>query len=73
MEERVDPSPHLPIFGSFNSAVDKDMMSKVLTKLEIQFSDGVEKNVGKEEIAHFEQFLLFPQCFQNLSVVHVLK
>ena len=25
--------------------------------------------VGKEEIAHYEQFLLFPQCFQKLSVV----
>ena len=24
-----------------------------------------ENNVGKEEIAHYEQFLLFPQCFQK--------
>ena len=24
--------------------------------------------VGKGEIAHYEQFLLFPQCFQKLSV-----
>ena len=23
------------------------------------------ENVGKEEIAHYEQFLLFPQCFQK--------
>ena len=25
--------------------------------------------VGKEEIARYEQFLLFPQCFQKLSLV----
>ena len=39
----------------------------------IQFSDGEESIVGKEEIAHYEQFLLFPQCFQKLSVVVALK
>ena len=25
----------------------------------------VENTVGKEEIARYEQFLLFPQCFQK--------
>ena len=30
-----------------------------------QFSDRVENTVGKREIAHYEQFLLFPQCFQK--------
>ena len=39
----------------------------------IQFCDWVENIVGKEEIARHEQFLLFPQCFQKLSVVGVLK
>ena len=39
----------------------------------IQFSDWVENVVGKEEIACYEQFILFPQYFQKLSVVHVLK
>ena len=34
-------------------------------------SDSVENIVGKGGIAHYEQFLLFPQCFffQNMSVV----
>ena len=27
----------------------------------------------KEEIARYEQFLLFPQCFQKLSVVDASK
>ena len=36
----------------------------------IQFSDNVENNVGKEEIACHEQFLLFPQ---KLSVVDTLN
>ena len=35
----------------------------------IQFSDGVENIMGKEEIARYEQFLLFPQSFQKQSVV----
>ena len=39
----------------------------------IQFSDRVENIMGKEEIAHYEQFLLFPQCFQMLSVADELK
>ena len=39
----------------------------------IEFSDWVENIVGKEEIARYEQFFLFPQCFPMLSVVDVLK
>ena len=39
----------------------------------IQLSDLVENIVGKGEIARNEQFLLFPQCFQRLSIVDVLK
>ena len=30
-----------------------------------KFSKWVENAVGKGEIARYEQFLLFPQCFQN--------
>ena len=36
----------------------------------IQLSDRVENIVGKEEIARYEQFLLFPQCFQKLLLMH---
>ena len=39
----------------------------------IKFSDYVENISGKEEIAHYKQFLLFPCCFQKLSVVDALK
>ena len=39
----------------------------------IQLSDLLENIVGKEEIARYEQFLLFPQCFQELSVVNSSK
>ena len=41
--------------------------------MEIQLSDGVENIVGKGEIARYEQFLLFPQYFQKLSVVDASK
>ena len=30
-----------------------------------KFSEWVENTVGKGEIARYEQFLLFPQCFQK--------
>ena len=30
-----------------------------------KFSEWVENNVRKGEIARYEQFLLFPQCFQK--------
>ena len=30
-----------------------------------KFSKWVENTVGKGEIAHYEQFLHFPQCFQK--------
>ena len=30
-----------------------------------KLSKPVENTVGKGEIAHYEQFLLFPQCFQK--------
>ena len=34
-------------------------------------SKWVENTVGKGEIAHYEQFLLFPQCFTgNFSCTH---
>ena len=35
----------------------------------VHISELVENIVGKGEIACYEQFLLFPQCFQKLSVV----
>ena len=30
-----------------------------------KFSEQVENTVGKGEIARYEQFLLFPQCFKK--------
>ena len=41
--------------------------------MRIQLFDWVENIVGKGEIARYEQFLLFPQCFQKLSVADVSK
>ena len=41
--------------------------------MEIQLSDWVEDIVGKGEVARYEQFLLFQQCFQKLFIVDALK
>ena len=39
-----------------------------------QLSDWIENIVGKKgEIARYEQFLFFPQCFQKLSEVDASK
>ena len=47
-------------------------MAKIWTNVEtiIRLS---EKHCGKGEITRYEQFLLFPQCFQKQSVVDVSK
>ena len=34
-----------------------------------KYSKWVENTGGKEEIARYEQFLLFPQCFQRTCTV----
>ena len=62
----------MPIVGSSNSAANKNMRSKIWTN-GVQLSDRVETIVGKEEIACCKQFLLFPQCFETLSVVDASK
>ena len=62
----------MPILGFSNSAANKKYDVKIWTN-GVQLTDWVENIVGIEEIARYEQFLLFPQCFQKLSVVNVSK
>ena len=38
-----------------------------------KFSKRRENTVGKGEIARYEQFLLFPQCFQKTFTADTLK
>ena len=35
-----------------------------------EFSTRVESTVGKGEIARYEQYLLFPQCFENTCIAN---
>ena len=60
----------MPISGSSDSVANEDMMSKTWTNGDtiIWLS---RKHCGKGEIACYELFLIFPQCFQKLSVVDV--
>ena len=39
-----------------------------LMKMVEKLSRRVENTVGNGEIAHYEQFLLFPQCFQKTCI-----
>ena len=56
-------------FGGYNN----DIMSTIWTKWEYSYLIKSKNFLGKREIAHYEQFLLIPQCFQKLSVVDVSK
>ena len=38
-----------------------------------KFVKRVENTVGKEEIASYEQFLYFPQCFQKTCIARHVK
>ena len=44
-----------------------------VTKMIISVFDRAENIVGKGEIARYEQFLLFPQCFQKASFPEASK
>ena len=47
---------------------------KLITTQKLKFVHGrVENIVGKGENAGYQHFLLFPQCFQKLSHLEVLK
>ena len=38
-----------------------------------KLSKQVENTMGKGEIAHYEQFLLFPKCYQNACFLGASK
>ena len=62
-----NPLLHIPSLGSSNAAAHKNMMPNIWTNW-VQLSDQrIENILGKGEIARYEHFLLFPQCFQKLS------
>ena len=64
----------MPILGFSNSSANKDMILwQKYGQMGIQLTSWVENIVGKGEIARYEQFLLFPQCFPKQSVVDMLK
>ena len=68
----INSLPHMAILGASNSTAKKAVMSKI-------WRNGgtiyvlVENILGKEEIARYKQFLVFPQCFQKLYVVDASK
>ena len=62
-QPRINPFPKqildsskLEEFADYNFRIDEN---------EREFFKRVENNVGKVEIARYEQFLLFPRCFQK--------
>ena len=68
----LNPLPDMPMLGSSNSVANKDIMSKIWTNRDTSVCLS-ENIVGKGEMALYEQFLLFPQCFQKLSISDASK
>ena len=68
----LNPLPYMPIVGSSISAA-KTIWCQKYEQMGMELSDWVENIVGKGEIACYEQFLLFLQCCQKLSVVDASK
>ena len=63
----------MPILGSSNLTANNDMMARIWTNGDKNICL-IRKQCGeKGEIARYEQFLLFPQCFQKQSGIDVLK
>ena len=60
----------MPVLGSSNSAANIKLWCQKYGQMGIQLFNWVENIVGKGEIAHNEQFLLFPQCFLKLFLMH---
>ena len=59
----------MQILGSSNSVENKDVNSKIWTNGDTIIC----LSRKKKEIVRYEQFLLFPHCFQKLSDVDASK
>ena len=57
LKRQILDSSKLKEFADDNFTVDENCR---------KFSEQVENTVGKGEIAHYEQFLLFPSVFKRL-------
>ena len=64
-ELHLNPFPYNKFLDSFTLKEFADNNFK-FDKIESKFSKRVENTVGKGEIAHYEQFLLFPSVFKRL-------
>ena len=63
----VNPLPDDRILDRSNSKQSRDDNFK-FDKTSRKFSKRVENAVGKGEIARYEQFLLFPPCYQKVCL-----
>ena len=64
--ETFNPLPDVKILDRSNLKQSADDNFK-FDENSRKFSKQVENTVGKGEIAHYKQFLLFPHCFQKAS------
>ena len=58
-KRQILDSPKLKDFAVYNFRLDENGR---------KLSKRVENTAGKGEIAHYEQFLLFPRCFQKTCI-----
>ena len=65
MEFYPFPKQQISIFSKLKEFADDNFK---FCKSGRKFSKWVENTVGKGEIACYEQFLLFPWCFQKICI-----
>ena len=70
----VNPLPDNKILDwSKLKQIEDDIFKLNFDENSRKFSKWVENTVGKGEIARYEQFLLFPQCFQKVCFLEASK
>ena len=70
MEKLLLPKQHILDSSKLKEFADVDFN---FDENDRKFFKRVENKVGKGEIAHFEQFLFFPQCFQKTCTADMKK
>ena len=70
--KRLNTLPNDKILGMTKSKEFADNKLKVAGMM-ISLLDWVENTVGKGEVAGYQHFLLFPQCFLKPSSLGLLK
>ena len=69
----LNPFPKTPPFETIPNSKTKQTTIEMWLLMDFMIQTALKNIVEKGEIAHFEQFHLFPQCFPKGFFFNVLK